>query len=239
MARDFQLLNYQITKLHICRYAEAVVGVLEIWRDAGAGGAARYFDVVSPGSAAGGFALARFGAARVAIGRHGVVTGVVPVAAPFVDVFANVIQAEGIGSVASHRLRAGLPARGIVGERLRRGIAPRESLLLEAAAGGQFPFRFGRQAVGTANLRTEPLAVSSGFEPRDASHRLLGIGKVGIREEGRRLRRRRAEKVFVFGIGDLRGGEPERVNPDPMNWTFAVLSGGRAHQEPGGGNLDE
>ena len=37
-------------------YAEAVVGILEFWRDAGAGGAAGYFDVVAPGASAGGFA---------------------------------------------------------------------------------------------------------------------------------------------------------------------------------------
>jgi hypothetical protein len=45
------ILNYsinKITKLQIARYAEAVIGILKLWRDAGAGGAARDFDVMAP-----------------------------------------------------------------------------------------------------------------------------------------------------------------------------------------------
>src|SRR5690348_4814449 len=38
--------------------AEAIVRILEFWRDAGTGGAAGDFDVMAPGSAAGGFAEA-------------------------------------------------------------------------------------------------------------------------------------------------------------------------------------
>ncbi len=46
------------------------------------------------------------------------------------------------------------------------------------------------------------------------------------------------EKLRVLRVGDLRGGELKSVNPDTVDGAFAVLSGVRAHQEPGGGNLD-
>ena len=100
--RDFKLLNYKITKSQIAGQAEAVVGVVEVGRDAGAGGAAGDFDVMAPGSAAGGFALAysqaRFGAAGIAVGRGGVVVGIVPVAAPLVDVVADVVRPKVLGA---------------------------------------------------------------------------------------------------------------------------------------------
>ena len=151
--------------------SKTVVGILKFWRDAGAGGAAGDFNVVAPGSSAGGFARrlhrALFGAARIVLGRGGVVVRVVPVAAPFVDIVANIVKAEGVGSVAGDGLGASLPARGIVGERLRRGVAPGKMFLFEAAAGGEFPFGFRGQAIGAAGLRTQPFAVASGFVPRD------------------------------------------------------------------------
>ena len=106
--------------LRITRYSETVVGVLEFWGDAGAGAAAGYFDVVAPGASAGGFAWrlhrALFGAARITFRRDGVVVGIVPVAAPFVDVVANVVETEGVGGVTCYRLGTGLPAGGVVGK---------------------------------------------------------------------------------------------------------------------------
>ena len=102
--------------------------------------------MVAPGASAGGFARrlqgALLGAARIALGRNGVVVRVVPVAAPFVDVVADIVEAEGVGGVAGNWLGAGLPARGVVGKRLRGIVAPGELFLLEAAAGGEFPFGF-------------------------------------------------------------------------------------------------
>jgi hypothetical protein len=46
-------------------------------------------------------------------------------------------------------------------------------------------------------------------------------------------------EALVFGIGDLSGGEEEGIDPDAMNGTFAILPGGGAHEEPGGGDGDE
>src|ERR1700722_4144682 len=109
-----------MTKLYgAARQAEAVVGVVEVGRTAGASGAARDFYVMAPRSAAGRFTLAdrgiRLGAAGIALGRGGVIIGIVPIAAPLVYVVAHVVKAEGVGSVECNGLRAGLPAGGVVG----------------------------------------------------------------------------------------------------------------------------
>src|ERR1700740_1507009 len=122
-------------QLHIAREAEPVGGVVEVGRDAGAGGAAGNFDVMTPRSPTGGFAFAdrgrKFGAAWIALRRSSVVVGIVPVAAPLVNVVADVIEAEGVGGVAGDGLGAGLPAGGVVGERLRRSVAPGKIVLFK------------------------------------------------------------------------------------------------------------
>src|ERR1700686_1936042 len=109
----------------------------------------------------------KFGASRIALGRAGVVVGIVPIAAPLVDVVANVIETVGAGSVAGDGFGTGLPAGGVVRERLRRVVAPGKILLLEIAASGALPLGFGGKTVGTAGLRCEPLAVGISVEPGD------------------------------------------------------------------------
>ena len=47
------------------------------------------------------------------------------------------------------------------------------------------------------------------------------------------------QEAFVFGIGDLRGGQLESVDPDAVDRTFAILAGVGAHQKPGSGNLNQ
>ena len=81
------------------------------------------------------------------------------------DVVANVIKAESVRGVAGNGLGAGLPARGIVGERLRGIVALGKLFLLENAAGGAFPFGLGGQAVVAAALLAQPFAVACGFVP--------------------------------------------------------------------------
>src|SRR5579862_3469223 len=138
--------------LAIAGYSESVVGVLEFWRDAGAGRAAGYFNVVSPGASARGFAgwlhRALLGTLRVAFWRDRIVIRVVPIAAPFVQVVADVIQAERVRSVLRDSFWSGLPAGRVVWEGLRRIVSPGKLFLLEASAGGAFPFRFGGQTEG-------------------------------------------------------------------------------------------
>src|SRR5271155_1649396 len=102
--------------LHFGGDAKAVIAILKFRRDAGAGGAARDFHVMAPRSAARGFALAVVGSAWIVVGRDDVVVGIVPIAAPLMDVVANVVESEGVGGVAGDGFGSGLPARGVVGK---------------------------------------------------------------------------------------------------------------------------
>jgi hypothetical protein len=111
-----------------------------------------------------------------------------------VDVVADVVKAEGAGRVARDRLRAILPARGVVRERLRRFVSPGKLFLLEAAAGGEFPFGFGGQAVDAARLAAEPLALAHRFVPGDSGDWLLGLAEIWVLAEWWRKRGSRTQK---------------------------------------------
>jgi hypothetical protein len=60
-----------------------------------------------------------------------------------------------------------------------------------------------------------------------------------IMPEWRRVRRRGVQEERVFSVGDLRGGEEESVDPDAVDGTFAILTGGGAHKKPAFGDGDE
>ena len=151
---------------------------------------------------------AEFGAARILLGRDGVIVGIVPVAAPLVDVVAHIIEAEIVGRVLGHGLGSGLPARGVVGDRLRRIVAlivvdPGKIALLEIGAGGALPLGFGWKTVGTGGLLCEPVAVTVCVEPGDSGYGLLGMIKLFILPEGWRVGLRVAQEHRVFGIRNL------------------------------------
>lgn len=44
---------------------------------------------------------------------------------------------------------------------------------------------------------------------------------------------------MVFGVGDLSGGQEKSIEPDAVDGAFAILTGGRTHEEPGCGDGDE
>src|SRR5258708_371371 len=116
-------------RLYVAGEAETISRVLELRGDAGGGRAARDLEVVTPGTAAGSAPFAGFGAPWIALGRHCVVIGRVPVAAPLVHVVAHVEEAVYVLFGAAYGLGARLPmtsaAIGVAGQRLRRRIAPR------------------------------------------------------------------------------------------------------------------
>src|SRR4029077_18038610 len=113
-----------------------------------------------------------------------------------------------------------------------RLVSPGKFLLLDAAASRVFPLRLGGKAEAAAPLDTQPIAVASGFVPRHRRYGLAGMIEVAVFPERWRLSRRRTEKTFVLGIGDLGGGEKEGINPDPVDRALAVLSAVGTHQEP-------
>jgi hypothetical protein len=54
-----------------------------------------------------------------------------------------------------------------------------------------------------------------------------------------RLRRGGGHEAFVFGVGNLSGGEEKSVDPDAVDGAFAILTGGGTHEEPGFGDGDQ
>ena len=170
-----------------------------------------------------------FGAVRIAVWRHGVVVRIVPIGAPFVDIVADVVEAECVGGVAGYGLGAGLPARGVIGQKLWWIVAPGELFLFEAAAGGAFPFGFGGKAIGASSLRREPLAILNGLKPVDRNDRMLRLVEVGVWRDGRTGGIGCALKEFVFRVGNLSRRDREGINPDAVDGTFAVLAGIGAH----------
>jgi len=168
---------------------------------------------------------------RIALGRGSVIIRVVPVAAPFVNIVANVIKAERVGSVLSDWLGASLPACGVVWKRLRRIIAPGKLFLFEAAAGGTFPFGFGGKAEVASGLVTQPFAVARGIMPGGSGYGLLRVIEVGIAPERRRCGSGRNEESRVLLVCDLSGGEQERVDPYATDRFLAILAFVRSHEK--------
>src|SRR5580692_12127694 len=164
--------------LQIAGYSKAVICIVEIWRDAGARRAARHFHMMPPRSSARSLALAARRAAWIALGRTRVVIRIVPVAAPLVEIVANVVKAKSVGGVACNPLRTRLPARRVVGKRLRRFVTPGKVFLFKAAARRTLPFGLGRQTVVAARLRAKPLAVAGRLKPGDTSDRLLSMAEI-------------------------------------------------------------
>src|SRR5712692_10394833 len=115
---------------------------------------------------------------REALWRAGIVAGVVPVSAPFVDVFADVIQPVCVRRIPAHGFGPGAPATGVFRQRLRRRIAPGIELALESSAGSSLPIRLGGQAIRSAGHFAEPLAIGRGIKPGWRDHRLLGMIEV-------------------------------------------------------------
>src|ERR1035438_9488034 len=121
--------------------AEAVVGVAELRGNAAAGGAAGHLDVVAPGAAAGGAARAGGWALGIVRWRNGIVKRVVPIAAPFVNVDAHIIEAVAIGLGLGDRF--GTVPETVPGN-FGKIVAPGVEALLMASARGEFPLGFGR-----------------------------------------------------------------------------------------------
>lgn len=74
------------------------------------------------------------------------------------------------------------------------------------------------------------------FEPREASDRLLRMVEVLVAPERRSGQSGGVQVGCVFGVGDLSGGELKCIDPDAVDWAFAILAVRRPHEEPCGGD---
>src|SRR5258708_34611732 len=133
------------------RDSETIVRVLKLRRDARTRRRARHLNMMPPGSAPRGPAAAALRPERISFRRASVVTVVVPVGAPFMDVFAEIVKPVSIRRIQTHRLWPQLPPLRIIGNHLRRRIAPRVKQTFRAAASRTFPFGFARQTIAFAS----------------------------------------------------------------------------------------
>src|SRR5581483_9947103 len=216
-------------ELRLAGYTETVIRILKFRWDAGARCAARHLDVVTPGASTRSAALSRCRPLRIAIGRDLVIIRRIPVAAPFMHIFADVVQSEWVGRATADGLGAILPAPLVVRQSVRRFIPPGKQQSLSTCTCRAFPFRFSGKRIIVTGHSCEPLAVLEGIKPRHTYNRLSRIAEVRITPEGWGRRTGRGKELRLLGIAYLTHGKSERIDENALYRTLIVLSGLRAH----------
>src|SRR5258708_7623765 len=133
------------------RDSETIVRVLKLRWDARTRRRARHLNMMPPRAAPRSPAAAALRPERILLRRAPVVAVVVPVGAPFMDVVAEIVKPVSIRRIQPHRLWSQLPPLRIIGNHLRRRIAPRVKQPLRASASRTFPFGFARQTIAFAS----------------------------------------------------------------------------------------
>src|SRR5207249_1682573 len=136
----------------------AVIGVLQLGRNAAARCTTGDFALMPPGPAARCAAHARGRSLRTHLGGDGVIAGVVPVAAPLVPVPAHVADAEAVLGAAARGRRPVHPRLGeadAVGGRWNV-VAPWVDEPIRPAEGCPLPLSLGGQAKRDFSPRGKP-----------------------------------------------------------------------------------
>src|SRR5262249_991709 len=149
----------------------------------------------------GGATQGAFGAAWIAFWRYRVIVRAEPVAAPLVDVGADIEQAVGTWRRMPDDFWSRLPASRVVGKRFGRSVAPWKECSFNSTACGAFPFGFTRQTISAAREGAQPRAVLASFEPRYSHHWLLRMREIRLVKERRRELALMAQKNRVISIG--------------------------------------
>jgi hypothetical protein len=84
-------------------------------RETRPGRAAGDFDVMPPGTTAGGPPLAAFWPARIAFLGDRIIISLIPITAPFVHILTNVIKPERVRRILGYGFRPILPAFAVIG----------------------------------------------------------------------------------------------------------------------------
>ena len=129
-----------------------VVTVFEFRRDATSRRHASDLDLVPPGAASRGSPRSSRWTLRIARGRFRIVTLVVPVRAPFVNVLRYVVKPESIRSPQPNSLGPVQPELKVIRLKLRTVISPCVQLAFESSPRGSFPLRFCRKAIEPAGV---------------------------------------------------------------------------------------
>ena len=139
-------------RLQAHRTTKPVVTVFEFRRDAASRGHASDLDLVPPGPASRGSPRSSRWTLRIARGRVRIVTLVVPVRAPLVNVLRNVVKPKSIRLPQTNSLGSVQPELKVVRLKLRSFIAPRVQLAFESSPRGSFPLSFCRKAIEPAGF---------------------------------------------------------------------------------------
>jgi len=108
------------------RQTKPVIRILERRRQRASGSAAAEFNPVTPRAAPGSAPLSEGRALGIAFRRVAIITGIVVIAAPFMNAFAHVVKPKVVGRVGAHLLRpAGLSIATGIGSLPGRLISPR------------------------------------------------------------------------------------------------------------------
>src|SRR5258708_11911392 len=137
---------------------------------------------------------------RISFRRAPVVAVVIPIGAPFMDVVAKIVEPVSIRRIQPHWLRSQLPPLVVIGNHLRRRIAPRVQQTFRAATRRTLPFGFARQTIAFAGRAAQPLAVTRGLVPRYGRHGHLPMMEVCIAPARRRNTTRRLKKPPILRV---------------------------------------
>src|SRR5467141_175481 len=169
---------------------------------------------------------------RISFRRAPVVTVVVPIGAPFMHVVAEIVESKSIRRIQPHGLRSQLPPLVVIGNHLRRRIAPRVQQTLRAAASRTLPFGFARQTIAFAGHAAQPLAVAHGLVPRYGHHGHLRMMEVCITPARRRNTTRLRKKTPVLRIRHLVSRKLKSVHPHAMHRLLIIPPRFAPHPKP-------
>src|SRR5579884_2678113 len=170
---------------------------------------ARGFHQMAPGTAPGDPSGSGFRPLGILGGRLLVVICGKPVAAPLVNVVAEIVHAVAIRMPLPYRTGPRPLSTKIV-ERFRRLAAPRiVTRHVRIAATRFLPFRFRRQSIRDAGRLGVPLAISHRVEPVHSDNRLIRITERWIVPLTRRFMMGLVEKSFVLAPCNAGRGDPE------------------------------
>ena len=124
-------------------------------------------------------------------------------------------------------------------EEIAAGRLPRGIVFVRGRRGRRVPIRLRWAGDRRGRFGAQPFAVAGGFVPGDCGDGLLRMIEIWVAARTAEAAHRLRGRSGVLGVGDLRGGELEGVDPDAMDRAFAVLAGDGSHEEPGSGDADQ
>jgi len=151
--------------LSLARHPEPVIRILKLRRNAGPGCAAADLDVMPPRTAARSAPRASLRTDWVSLRRGRIVVRRIPIAAPLVNIFADIVQAEPVWSRFAYRFRSCSPALHVIRTRLWRFISPGKQLTFDSSACRSLPLRLRGQSKTPTRSARQPFAIPHGVEP--------------------------------------------------------------------------